>query len=307
MGKTAFLFSGQGAQYPGMGVTLCEAFAEARGVYERASDALGFDVLALSRAGEAARLAQTGVSQPLIFTLSLAAAAVLAAHGVKADAGAGFSLGEVSALAALGAVEETAGFAVIRARAAAMQKAAEETGGTMFAILGAENAAVEAACAQAPGFAAPVNYNCPGQIVIAGEEAAAAAAAQTLAEAGAKTVRLAVNAAFHSTLMETAAAAFYDAVKDVPFAAPRVPLYSNVTGKKLTESDFPAYLRRQMTSPVRFSDEMAAMAADGFDTFLELGPGKTLCGFIRRGVKGAATFAVGEAAGMEKALKALGA
>lgn len=305
MGKTAFLFSGQGAQYPGMGVDLCARFPAAAHVYEQASEALDFDVLALSRDGDADTLSKTSVSQPLIFTLSLAVFAVLKENGVTPDAGAGFSLGEVSALAASGAMDAATGFAVIDARAKAMQKAAEETGGTMFAILGAEESAVEAACTAAPGYVAPVNYNCPGQIVIAGEEAAAVAAAESLQAGGAKTVRLAVNAAFHSKLMESASGAFYDVIRDFSFSKPAFPLFSNVTGGALEAESIPAYLKKQMVSPVRFSNEMAAMQAAGYDTFLELGPGKTLCGFIRKGIKGAKTFPLDDSAKIEKCLKSL--
>ncbi|AVQ97149.1 [acyl-carrier-protein] S-malonyltransferase [Ethanoligenens harbinense] len=305
LGKTAFLFSGQGAQYPGMGVDLCANHPVAARVYEEASEALGFDVLALSRDGDGETLAKTAVSQPLIFTLSLAVFAVLKENGVMPDAGAGFSLGEVSALAASGALDAATGFAVIDARAKAMQKAAEETGGTMFAILGAEESAVEKACADAPGYVAPVNYNCPGQIVIAGEEAGAVAAAETLQAAGVKTVRLAVNAAFHSRLMASASESFYEAIRGFSFTAPTFPLFSNVTGGTLETDSIPDYLKRQMVSPVRFSDEIAALEAAGFDTFLELGPGKTLCGFIRRGIKGARTFPLDDSAKIEKCLRAL--
>lgn len=307
MGKTAFLFSGQGAQYPGMGLSLCKRFSAAARVYAEASEALGFDVLALSRDGSEGELSQTGVSQPLIFTLSLAIFAVLAENGVAPDGGAGFSLGEVSALAAAGAMDRATGFAVIRERAQAMQKAAGETGGAMFAILGASDAEVEAACGNAGGFAAPVNYNCPGQIVIAGEEASVTAAADALHAGGAKTVRLAVNAAFHSAFMEPASRAFYEKIKGYAFETPRFKLFSNVTGGELDAADLPGYLRRQMVSPVRFSDEMRAMGEEGYDTFLELGPGKTLCGFIRRGLKGANTFALDDADKLEKALRALSA
>ncbi|MFT9057188.1 MAG: ACP S-malonyltransferase [Ethanoligenens sp.] len=305
MGKTAFLFSGQGAQYPGMGVDLCTHFSSAARVYAQASEALGFDVLALSRDGDAETLSKTAVSQPLIYTLSLAVFAVLKENSVAPDAGAGFSLGEVSALAAAGAMDTATGFAVIDARAKAMQNAAEETGGTMFAVLGAEENVVEAACTAAPGYVAPVNYNCPGQIVIAGEEAAATTAAAALQAGGAKTVRLAVNAAFHSELMASASASFHKTIQGFSFAAPAFPLYSNVTGGALDTDNIPDYLRRQMVSPVRFSNEMTALEAAGFDTFLELGPGKTLCSFIRKGIKGARTFPLDDSAKIEKCLRAL--
>lgn len=305
MGKTAFLFSGQGAQYAGMGADLCARFPSAAHVYEEASDALGFDVLALSRDGDAETLSRTAVSQPLIYTLSLAVFSILKENGITPDAGAGFSLGEVSALAAAGAMDKPTGFAVIDARAKAMQKAAEKTGGTMFAIIGAQENTVEAACADADGYVAPVNYNCPGQIVIAGKEAAAFSAAATLEAGGAKTVRLAVNAAFHSRMMDSASAAFYEKISGFSFSAPAFPLYSNVTGSALSAENIPDYLRKQMVSPVRFSKEMESMKEAGFDIFLELGPGKTLCGFIRKGIRGARTFPLDDGNKLEKCLREL--
>lgn len=305
MGKTVFLFSGQGSQYAGMGADLCAARPEAKKIYDMASEALGFDVLRLSREGGESELAKTSVSQPLIFTLSLAAFTAAAAEGLRADACAGFSLGECTALTASGAMTLETGFKVIRERAKAMQRAAEEKGGTMYAILGASSDAVENACAEAEGYAAPVNFNCPGQIVIAGEEKAVTAAAQALSQSGAKTVRLAVNSAFHSRMMDGAAEDFYAVIKDMPFGRPSLPLYSNVTGGKYEIPDIPSYLRRQMTSPVRFSDEMSAMRSDGCDTFVEFGPGKTLCGFIRRGIKGSRSFNVDNPEALDKCVASL--
>lgn len=306
MGKIAFLFSGQGAQYSGMGETLCQEFPAARRVYDAAGEALGLDVRRLSRESGAKELARTAVAQPLIYTLSLAAWAVITEAGIFPDAGAGFSLGECSALAAAGAMDSATGFTVIRARARAMQSAAEAKGGSMAAVIGAKPGAIEAACTQAGGYVMPVNYNCPGQTVIAGETAAVDRAAKLLAAGGVRVVKLAVNAAFHSGMMAGASAAFYETIRTLPFGKPGFPLYSNLTGDRLEETGIPAYLREQMVHPVRFQEEMAAMARDGFDTFVELGPGHTLCGFIRRGIRGARAFSVDNPASLRKCLAALG-
>lgn len=310
MRKIALLFSGQGVQYPGMGAALCESFPEARAVYDRASEAFGFDVLLKSREGTKEELAQTGVSQPLIYTLSTAAFAALSAAlaplGIRFEGAAGFSLGECSALTAAGAMTPETGFTVIATRAQAMQRAAERMHSAMYAVIGRDAGEIERLCRGAQGYVAPVNYNCPGQIVIAGEEEPAAAVAQALQDAGARVVRLAVGAAFHSELMRRASEEFYAGISSLPFGRPCLPLYSNLTGDGRADySDIPAYLRRQMVSPVRFADEMTAMAADGFDTFVELGPGKTLCGFIRKGIPGAQTLNIDDPRSFEKCLTAL--
>lgn len=308
MNKTAFLFSGQGSQYPGMGKELCENFAQAKAVYDAASEQFGYDVLALSCESSAKELAKTAVSQPLIYTLSMAAHAVLCANGINSDAVAGFSLGEVSALTAAGAISLQTGFKVIAERAAAMQAAADSTPGAMFAVIGAAPETVEDACMSAcghrGGYAAPVNYNCPGQIVIAGEEETVKSAAQTLSDSGVRVVRLAVNAAFHSKLMEKAAVSFYNKVSGFKFYSPVTDFYSNITGEKAEISDMASYLKTQMTSPVRFSQEMESMSRDGIGTFIELGAGKTLCGFIRRGIKGASFYNAEDLKSVDKCMKA---
>lgn len=302
MSDAVFLFSGQGAQYPGMGYGLYQNNFAARLVYEQASQVLGMDLLALSMESTKEQLAQTGLSQPLIFTLSMAAFAVLEANSIGPAAVAGFSLGECSALAAAGAMTLETGLTVIKARADAMQRASDAANGAMVAVLGLPSAAVAEECEKTEGYAVPVNFNCPGQTVIAGDEKAVLAAAASLKALGAKTVRLAVSSAFHSALMESASREFYEKIADIRFAKPKVPVYSNVTGGLLDEAapaetgkapdgiDLAGYLRRQMVSPVRFEQEMETMKAAGYTRFIELGPGKTLCGFIRRGIRGAETY-----------------
>lgn len=309
MNKTAFLFSGQGSQYPGMGKELCDNFAEAKTIYQAASEQFGYDVLKLSCDGSEQELSKTAVSQPLIYTLSMAAFTVIKSRGIAFDAVAGFSLGEVSALTAAGAMNLETGLKVIERRAAEMQAAAESTPGAMFAVIGAAPETVETACSEVgnlgTGYAAPVNYNCPGQIVIAGEEPAVKAAAHMLSETGLRVVRLSVNAAFHSKLMTQASARFYDDIKEFDFTTPSTVFYSNVNGEKENVTDIPSYLKKQMTNPVRFAQEMESMSRDGINTFVEFGPGKTLCGFIRRGLKGAAFYNVEDFKTADKCLQKL--
>jgi [acyl-carrier-protein] S-malonyltransferase len=194
---------------------------------------------------------------------------------------------------------------VIKARASAMQEAAQQSDGIMFAVLGAPQADVEQACSEAGGYVVPVNYNCPGQIVIAGKADAAQRAANTLEQNGIKVVRLSVNAAFHSKLMADAAETFFGSIQSFPFSKLSLPLYSNITGDVALVEDVPHYLKQQMTSPVRFIDEMASLSRDGFDTFIEFGPGKTLCGFIKRGIKGAKMMNVENPATLSKCLAAI--
>lgn len=288
MSKTVYFFAGQGAATTGMGKDLFENHISARRVFELGSDTLGMDIAKLCFESSNEELALTKNTQPAIFTMSLASCAVLAEHGMQPDAAAGFSLGEISALAATGAVSLEDGFKIIKARGDCMQKAAEQSGGAMYAILGLSAEEISTLCESIPGYVLPVNYNAPGQTVIAGTEEAAAAAAQACLDHGAKrAVRLAVNAAFHSELMREASEEFSSQISNIAFTTPKVPVYSNTTGLPIEDfSAMPAYLARQMTSPVRWVDTVQNLYGSGITQAIEHGPGKVLSGLVRRIEKG---------------------
>lgn len=315
----AYLFSGQGSQSAGMGKDLCDASSAARLVYEEASDVLGWDVLRLGAATEeeaAGRLSQTLYAQPAILVLSLAAHAALKERtGVSGGLCAGFSLGEYAALAAVGIVTPGDAVRLVAERSRLMQEQCERTPGAMVAILGLEDAAVEAVCAavSAEGpetFVAAVNYNCPGQVVVAGLEAGAALAAERCLAAGArKATRLNVNGAFHTKVMQPAADALAAFARGIAFGEPLCDcvLYSNATGAPAGRiADVPAYLARHMTSPVRFRAELAAMADAGASAFVELGPGKVLSGLARKSAPGILVVNIEDGKSLESASAAVG-
>ncbi|MCD8356364.1 MAG: ACP S-malonyltransferase [Clostridia bacterium] len=281
--KVSAFFPGQGAQYPGMGQSIYESSAAAKQIFDCASDIAGQSLPELCFSSSKEELSRTVNSQIAIFTCSMAALAALQERGMVFDSCAGFSLGEYTALTAAGVLTLEGGLRLVRRRGELMQEAADRTDGCMAAVLGLKDAIVEEICSQADGLVLPVNYNCDGQLVIAGERAAVDIAAAKCKEAGARRVMpLAVSGGFHTPLMAPAAAQLRTFAQSLSFSAPTMPLYTNVTGEILSVTDYPAHLEQHMVSPVRWKQLVQNMIADGHTAALEIGAGKTLTGFSRR-------------------------
>lgn len=296
-------FPGQGAQAPGMGKDLYENSQAARLVFEEASDGAGLDVAKLCFDSDKETLLRTENSQIAIFTHSMAALAALREQGVRFRAAAGFSLGEYTALAAAGVVSLADGVRIVSMRGKLMQCAADAIDGGMAAILGLEDAAIEQACAKVTcGVVLPVNYNCPGQLVIAGEKAALAEAIENCKAAGARrALPLAVSGAFHTPLMAEAAAELRAFVSDFTFAAPQMDIYSNLDGAALSCGDLPAHLEQHMISPVRWTRLVQNGISAGLTSACEVGPGKTLTGFAGKISKELTCKPVADMAGVQAA------
>lgn len=281
MGKHAYVFPGQGAQFSGMGQELYQNDAKAKELFDKANEILGFRITDIMFSGSDEELRQTKVTQPAIFLHSVILATSLGAE-FQPDMVAGHSLGEFSALVAAGALSFEEGLKLVSARAQAMQKACEATPSTMAAILGLPDAKVEEICASIPEVVVAANYNCPGQLVISGSFAGIDAACEALTAAGAKrALKLSVGGAFHSPLMEPARVELAAAIEAAVIVSPRCPVYQNVDAKPYTD---PVQIKKnlvaQLTAPVRWTQTVEAMVADGATEFTELGPGKVLCGLI---------------------------
>ena len=279
----AYVFPGQGAQYVGMGKDLYESNKEAHDLFERANEILGFRITDLMFAGTDEDLRQTKVTQPAIFLHSVILAKSLGAD-FKPDMVAGHSLGEFSALVAAGALSFDDGLRLVAARANAMQKACELTESTMAAIIALPDEKVEEVCEGIDGVVVCANYNCPGQIVISGETPAIDAACEQLKAAGAKrALKLSVGGAFHSPCMEPARAELAKAIEAVEVHAPVCPVFQNVDALPHTDPiEIKANLVAQLTSPVRWTQTVRNMVADGATEFVELGPGKVLQGLVSK-------------------------
>jgi malonyl CoA-acyl carrier protein transacylase len=278
----AYVFPGQGSQFPGMGKALYERSAEARELMDKANEILGFSITDVMFGDSADDLKATRVTQPAIFIHSVVLALC---SGLETPAmTAGHSLGEFSALAAAGAMDFEDALKLVAVRASAMQKCCEQVPGTMAAIINLPAETIEEICASCTGVVVPANYNSDGQIVISGEAEAVAEACAKMKEAGAKrALPLAVSGAFHSPLMEPARLELAEAIDRTPFRTPACPVYQNVTALPTTD---PAVIKdnllRQLTSPVRWTQTVRNMVADGADYFLEIGPGSVLQGLVGR-------------------------
>lgn len=300
MGKIAFVFAGQGAQHPGMGQELAQCSLAAAKIFQQV-DALRPGTSQQCFSGTEEELKETKNTQPCMFAVELAAAAALAEGGVKADMAAGFSLGEIGALTYTGAVDFATGFHLVCRRGELMQAAAEEQPTAMAAVLKLSNEAVEQVCAQFDQVY-PVNYNCPGQVSVACVKEQLAPFSAAVKAAGGRALPLKVRGGFHSPFMASAAQGFAQVLADCQVGQPEIPLYSNFTGQ-VYAGDPKALLSQQIASPVRWETIVRNMIAAGADTFVELGPGQTLCGLIGKIDKTVKTYPLGTKEDLAKVLE----
>ncbi len=285
LGRIAWIFPGQGSQFPGMGSQIYHDYPSAREVFHRADDALGFELSRLIFQGASEELTLTSNAQPAILVVSVACARVLESEGLVPDMVAGLSLGEHSALVVAGSLTLEEAVVLTRKRGTYMQEACPPGKGGMAAVLGLACAEVEAICFDVSkhGLVIGANYNCPGQIVISGEKHAVKEACRIVVEKGGRALPLPVSAPFHCALMEPAAARLKEELKSVRVLPPKVPVYANVTGVAMsTPEEIKDALIKQITSPVLWQVAVLNMLNDGATLFVEIGPGKTLSGFGRR-------------------------
>jgi [acyl-carrier-protein] S-malonyltransferase len=279
----AYIFPGQGAQYTGMGLDLYNTSPLAKDLFEQANEILGFRITDIMFEGTAEELQQTKVTQPAIFLHSVILAKILG-NDFKPEMVAGHSLGEFSALVANRVLSFEDGLKLVSKRALAMQKACEMQESTMAAVLGLEDAIVEEVCASIDGIVVAANYNCPGQLVISGEMEAIDKACAAMIEKGAKrAIKLPVGGAFHSPMMEPAREELAEAIENTIFHKPICPVYQNVVAKAVKDSvEIKENLILQLTAPVRWTQTIQQMIADGATEFIEVGPGKVLQGLVRK-------------------------
>jgi len=279
----AYVFPGQGAQFPGMGKELYQASADAKQVFEKANEILGFSITDIMFGEDTEALKKTKVTQPAIFLHSVILAKVLG-NTFQAEMIAGHSLGEFSALVSAGYLSFEDGLKLVSKRAIAMQKACEQNPSTMAAVLGLENEVVENICKEIKEVVVPANYNCPGQLVISGSNEGIDIACEKLTEAGARrAIKLPVGGAFHSPLMEPARAELEQAIDETNFTEGICPIYQNVTATAITNpEEIKENLKKQLTASVLWTQTMQQMIADGLSSVTEVGPGKVLQGLFKK-------------------------
>ena len=279
----AYIFPGQGSQFPGMGKDLFDQYEIAKKLFNQANEILGFDLSKIIFEGAKEDLQQTSVTQPAIYVHSVVLSKVMG-DSFNPDAVAGHSLGEFSALTAAGAIDFESGLKLVSKRAEAMQKACDNEPGTMAAVLGMEDGLVEKICADTEGIVVAANYNCPGQLVISGAVPAIEMACESLKNAGARrALILPVGGAFHSPLMEPARIELANAIDATSFKAPRCPVYQNVVAKAVNDPlEIQKNLIDQLTAPVKWTQSINEMLKAGATSFIEVGPGKVLQGLVKK-------------------------
>ena len=302
MEQIAFVFSGQGAQYSGMGKELYECSAAARAVFDTA-DRIRRGTSEQCFTASKEELSVTINTQPCLYCVDLAAARALEERGVHPAAAAGFSLGEIAALTFTGALDDETGFSLVCERAKYMQAAAEKTDGGMAAVLKLKNEEVEALCAPFE-HVYPVNYNSPGQLVVAGEKEELAEFSAAAAQKGGRVVPLAVSGGFHSPFMDEAAQQLSCYLQAIPFEKPRIPLYANATAKPYP-ADGRSLAAEQVNHPVLWQDTVEQMLSDGIEIFIEVGAGKTLSGLVKKISRMATVLHVEDKKSLQETLAAL--